>query len=187
MKIPSNRVTCVVGESGSGKSTLLKLLNKMLIPDKGEILFQNQHLDERDAVEHRREVIMVAQTPLIFSGSIEENLQKGKWFSDQVEATEEELKHSLQVVHLHKSLDENVKDLSGGEKQRVALARALLINPKVYLLDEPTSALDEETEIKVLSNIIQEVKKRSGTVIMVTHSKTAWETFGEHIIHIGKR
>lgn len=187
MVFESHRVTCIVGESGAGKSTLLKLLNKMAIPDSGDIYYKGELLHDRDPIKHRREVVMLPQTPLIFPGTIAENLQLGRLFSEKEAAAQDELNRVLDIVCLSKSVDEDTEDLSGGEKQRLALARVLLMNPAVYLLDEPSSALDEQTEKTVIKQFINEVRRQGGTIIMVTHSNNLANQYSEHVITIKKK
>ncbi len=186
MNVSPNKVTCITGESGSGKSTLLKLLNMMITPDEGNIYFQDELLKHKDPIAHRREVVMLLQSPLVFPGNVEENLQIGLRFSEKGEASKEELQKVLEIVCLDKQLEDEIDHLSGGEKQRVALARILLMKPAVYLLDEPTSALDEETESIVMDNFIREVRKEKGTIIMVTHSKKVAESYADEIITMKK-
>jgi putative ABC transport system ATP-binding protein len=187
MVVESHQVTCIVGESGAGKSTLLKLLNKMVIPDSGDIYYKGELLQDRDPINHRREVVMLPQTPLIFPGTIAENLQLGRLFSEKEAAAQDELKRVLDICCLSKSVDEDAEDLSGGEKQRLALARVLLMKPSVYLLDEPSSALDEQTEKTVIEQFIKEVQKQEGTIVMVTHSNNLASEYGDHVITIKKK
>jgi putative ABC transport system ATP-binding protein len=125
---------------------------------------------------------MLSQTPLIFPGTVEENLQAGLQLSERKIASQQELLTAMEKMQLNKSLNENAENLSGGEKQRLALARILLMKPKAFLLDEPTSALDEQTEMEVLHQFVNEAKKYNATVIMITHSKKAEEAVGEKII-----
>ena len=186
MNISKNNTTCIVGESGAGKSTLLKLLNKMIIPDRGEVYYNGKPLQELDAVKHRRKAVMISQTPLLFGETVEENLQKGLVFSEKPLARREDLLKALEVVNLDKPLDGLSEQLSGGERQRLSLGRVLLMKPEVYLLDEPTSALDEETEIEVMKSFIECAKGHEGTIIMVTHSTNVADQYGEEIITISK-
>lgn len=186
MDISEGKTTCLVGESGAGKSTLLKLLNKMNIPDSGQVLYKGDPLKSLDAVKHRREVVMISQTPLLFGESVEQNLQSGLIFSEKPPAGREELLKILNIVKLDKPLDAPAAQLSGGERQRLSLGRVLLMKPVVYLLDEPTSALDEETEIQVMKSFIECANGHGGTVIMVTHSTNVAEEYGEEIITIEK-
>ncbi|XXM73321.1 ABC transporter ATP-binding protein [Lysinibacillus sphaericus] len=185
--IPENKNTCIIGESGAGKSTLLKMLNKMYIPDKGNIHYMGNPIKDMDPVDLRRKIVMISQTPLLFGDTIEENLQKGLLFSEKQTANRDDMYRVLNIVKLDKDLDTDAKELSGGERQRLSLGRVLLMKPEVYLLDEPTSALDEETEIEVMKSFIEAAGEHGGEVIMVTHSKNVAEAYGDEIIKITKR
>jgi putative ABC transport system ATP-binding protein len=182
--IPEHKVNCIVGQSGSGKTTLMRMLNKLISPDAGTILFEGNDLSNINSVELRRKVVMLPQTPILFDGSIRENLQIGLRFAEKNEATEAVMLEVLKLVHLNKSLDENADKLSGGEKQRLSLGRVILLNPDVFLLDEPSSALDEDTEQLIIRAVVEYSKKNNKTVIMVTHSKKVASTFADNIIEI---
>ncbi len=80
LNIRKQNVTCIIGESGAGKSTLLKLLNKMIIPDQGRILYQGKLLLGEDAVNHRRKVVTLSQSPLIFPGRFLKTYKKVSYF-----------------------------------------------------------------------------------------------------------
>ncbi|MDF2892759.1 MAG: transporter related [Clostridia bacterium] len=182
--IPSHKVNCIVGQSGSGKTTLMRMLNKLISPDAGTILFEGKDLSKVDSVQLRRKVVMLSQAPIVFDGSIRENLQIGLRFSEKNEAAEAEMLEVLKLVHLNKSLDDNADKLSGGEKQRLSLGRVILLNPDVFLLDEPSSALDEDTEQLIIEAVVEYSKRNNKTVIMVTHSKKVAGTFADNIIEI---
>src|SRR5690625_7245477 len=108
--IADKAVTCVLGQSGSGKSTLLRLLNNLNSPDKGEILYQGQSLEEIDPVTLRRKITMVSQTPVIFEGTIRDNLLIGLQFSEQDSVSVVVLKQILYRFLLHKELNKYVSD-----------------------------------------------------------------------------
>lgn len=184
MTIQNGKVTCIIGESGSGKTTILKMLNKMISPDIGEILFKDKKLNETDSVALRRNVVMLPQSPAIFKGNIKNNLLIGLDFSEKPAASDIELKEVLKVVKLNKDLNDSADKLSGGEKQRVALGRIILMDPEVLLLDEPSSALDEETENIIIEALVDYTKKFNKTLIMVTHSRQVAEKFSDEIIAI---
>jgi len=184
LNINKNKVTCIVGQSGSGKTTLIRLLNKLISLDSGEILYNNQSLKDINSVELRRKVVMLPQSPAIFTGNIKENLLIGLKFSERPPASDDKLLELLRLVKLNKSLDEDSQKLSGGEKQRLALGRIILMEPEVLLLDEPSSALDEDTEHMIIEALVNYTKKNKKTLIMVTHSKKVANQFSDEIIEI---
>lgn len=186
LDIKKDKVTCITGESGAGKSTLLKTLNKMITPDSGEIFYKGTPLKEIDSVEHRRKVIMLSQAPLIFPGTIKENLIMGYKLNGKKPCDDEILKQALHNMQMTKELHDDAGTLSGGEKQRLALARILLLKADVYLLDEPTSALDEDTEMMILEYFIREIKKKQASLLMITHSNTVNEQFAEERIYLSQ-
>ncbi|WMJ24070.1 ABC transporter ATP-binding protein [Paludicola sp. MB14-C6] len=163
-------ITCISGASGSGKTTLLKLLNRLYVADQGTILFNCDSIDNMDPVQLRRRVVMLGQTPVIYDGTIQDNLQIGRVFSEKPKVSREDLVKVMQAVGLDKALDDCCGTLSGGEKQRLCLARVMLMDTEVYLLDEPSAALDKETEHFIINNLAEFVLKNNKQLIMVTHS-----------------
>ncbi len=168
---PPQQVICLVGESGSGKTTLLKLLNNLITADKGKVFYKEKDTTTLDPVQLRREVIMLQQAPIIFPGSVKENLLKGLFFAEKPLVEDARLLELLNSLNLQVELERSAADLSGGEKQRLALCRILLMKPEVLLLDEPTAALDEDTEELILKKVMDFTLQQRGTLIMVTHSK----------------
>lgn len=184
LEIPAGKVTAIVGESGSGKTTLLKLLNKLISPDEGEITYHGTSLENMDSIDLRREVVMMGQEPVIFPGTVEDNLLMGLKFSEKPLPDKDTLQYAMRLVLLDKPLSENAGTLSGGEKQRLCFARVVLICPEVFLLDEPTSALDEGTEEVVMERFVDYIRKQGQTLIMVTHSLQIAEKFSDIIVEI---
>ncbi len=182
LTIETGKITCIVGESGSGKTTFLKLLNHLINFEQGQINYRGEDLKKLDAIALRREVILVPQNPVIFPGTVRDNLQIGLLFSKKEPASDERLLEEIHRLGLYKQLDDQTDTFSGGEKQRLALARVLLMEPEVLLLDEPTSALDDNTVDKVMDRILDYVKSRKKTLVMVTHSRQLAQTLGETII-----
>lgn len=175
-------VTCIVGPSGSGKSTLLKMLNRMLVPDAGEVYYNGKSLAETDAVELRREVCMLSQTPVIYPGDIRDNLQIGLSFSGRLAKSDKKLREAMEKIGLSKSLDDSPQTLSGGEKQRLCLCRVMLLEASCYLLDEPSAALDKDTEHAVLKSFVDDCRAGQRQIVMVTHSKEAAASFADEIV-----
>ena len=170
--------TCVaiVGPSGAGKSTLLDLVLGFLNPDHGEIHIDGQPLSSLDIASWRQAVGFVCQEPMLFEGSIRENLLLGA-----PDANEDAMLAAAKAAHVHEfvaqlpggydtRLETRGANLSVGQRQRIAIARALIRDPRVLLFDEPTSALDAESELLVRDAIRSAAVGR--TVIMVAHRMT---------------
>ena len=119
------QITCITGPSGSGKTTFLRMLNRLNDPDDGRILWNGNDIAQMDATKLRRKVVMLKQTPVVYTGTIEDNLQIGLQFSKRPLAKQEKLKEYLKKVQLDKQLNDSVAKLSGGEKQRLCLARIM--------------------------------------------------------------
>lgn len=186
LSIPSLQTTCIVGESGSGKTTLLKLLNHLLSCDRGEVRYKGEDIKALDPVALRREVVMLSQTPLIFPGTIKDNLLVGLQFGGKLPAGDEQMLNVLKRVKLDKALEENGAELSGGEKQRLAICRIMLMEPEVLLLDEPTSALDDGTENMVTEMLVAYAREQGKTLVLITHSREVARKYGDFIITLEK-
>ena len=184
--LPEHKTSCIVGESGGGKTTLLRLLNNLTACDSGSIFWNKQSLYEMNPIELRRQVVMLGQTPVVFDGSIRENLLIGLRFAEKALPGDEALREVLRQVSLKKELEVEAAQLSGGEKQRLALGRVLLMEPEVLLLDEPSSALDEATEEVLIGSLVKYVKDKGKTLIMVTHARKIAEKYGEKIVEFEK-
>lgn len=129
---------------------------------------------------------MVPQVPVIFPGTVRDNLMIGLIFAGKEAVSDDRMIAEMAVIGLNKKLDDRAELLSGGEKQRLALARVVLMDPEVLLLDEPTSALDEDSEEKVVTYINDYLGKGEKTVVMVTHSRQLAQQMASLIISISK-
>ncbi|XP_055750389.1 antigen peptide transporter 2-like [Salvelinus fontinalis] len=152
LELRPGQLTALVGPSGGGKSTCVSLLERFYQPQQGEILLDGQPLHSYQHHYLHRKVAMVGQEPVLFSGSIKDNIAYG--LADcSLERVQEAARranaHSF-ISQLEKGYDTDVGErggqMSGGEKQRIAIARALIREPQVLILDEVTSALDTESE-----------------------------------------
>ena len=173
LEIPSGTFVGIVGQSGSGKSTLMKLLPRLYEPGEGRILIDGYDINKVELYSLRRQIGIVPQDPLLFSGTVSENIAL-----TNPEASSEEIVRAARLVNAHDfimelpsgystSVGERGAALSGGQRQRVAIARTLLSNPKLLVMDEATSALDYETERKVCDNLLENLNDR--TVFFITH------------------
>lgn len=184
LDIATGRVTAIVGKSGSGKSTLLRLLNKLISPTAGTITWHGQDLATIDPIQHRRRVVMLAQQPVIFDGTVRDNLLIGRRFAEMAPVDDDLLRRTLETVQLDQPLDTSTATFSGGEKQRLAFGRVLIMQPDTLLLDEPSSALDEGTEYAVISGTLAWAREHDITCIMVTHASEIAREFADQIIEL---
>lgn len=184
LEIPEGRVTCIVGESGSGKTTLLRMLNNLVSPEKGSVYYKGENVAGLDPVELRRSVVMLPQNPVVFPGSVADNLMIAREFAGKSPAKDEALAGILKTVKLQKKLSDDPTEFSGGEKQRLALARVLILEPEALLLDEPSSALDERTEGEVIGSVVDFVRRRELTLVMVVHSRELAMRFADTLVTV---
>lgn len=181
LEINENVVTVVKGESGSGKSSMLKLLNNIISPDSGIVMYNGVDVSDINPITLRREVIMQSQFPTIFPGNVRENLNAIFTLRGEEGLADEKLLKSMEIVNLKKDLNDDAQNLSGGEKTRLSIARLFLVEPDVFLLDEPGASLDSKTEEILMNNVIAEIKKRNKTLIFISHSENP-EIISDEII-----
>lgn len=181
LEINENVVTVIKGESGSGKSTTLKLLNNVISPDSGVVMYNGVDVNNINPITLRREVIMQSQFPTIFPGNVRENLNIIFTLRGEEGLSDEKLLKAMEIVNLKKDLNDDAQNLSGGEKTRLSIARLFLVSPEVFLLDEPGASLDSKTEEILMNNVIAEIKKRNKTLIFISHSENP-EIISDEII-----
>ena len=166
-------LTAIVGETGAGKTSLMNLLNGLYVPQKGVILVDGIPLQEYDLKSLRREIAVVPQDVVLFSGTILDNI---RLFDENI--PEEKVLEALEKVYaldivnklekgIHYEVVERGTTLSSGERQLIVLARAVLFDSKILVLDEATSNIDVETETRIQKALRELSKDR--TVIMIAH------------------
>ena len=184
LQIDACKVSAIVGPSGGGKTTLLRILNRMTTPDSGVVSFFGESVEQMDPVDLRRRVVMLTQMPVIFAGTVQENLLIGSRLAEKEEPAPDAVQAIMSRVGLEKDLSADAAQLSGGEKQRLALARVMLMDPEVMLLDEPSASLDEETEIRIFDLVTEFCRERCKTLILVTHSEKGFTGYYDSLVRI---
>jgi subfamily B ATP-binding cassette protein MsbA len=171
LEIPLGKVTALVGPSGGGKSSIAGLLLRFVRPDAGRILWDGVDVEACTLASLRAQMALVTQEPLLFSGTVKENL-----LAARPEATGGELRTALRVARAEDfvmalprqwdtPLGERGARLSGGQRQRLALARAVLRDARLLVLDEATSSLDPEGEREVQAALDTMLPGRTALVI----------------------
>ncbi len=170
---PVGQVIALVGPTGAGKTTLVSLIPRFYEPQRGRIVLDGTDIRKLTLKSLREQISIVLQEPLLFSGSIAENIRYGRLeasMAEIIEAANAANAHDF-IMALPKKYDtelgERGAQLSGGERQRIAVARAFLKNAPILILDEPTSSIDSKTEAVILDALDRLMVGR--TTFMVAH------------------
>jgi len=176
LSIDAGKQVALCGPSGSGKSTIIQLLERFYDPQSGVVLLDGVDIKTLNVRWLRSQLGLVGQEPVLFQGSVSDNIGYGK-----EGATQEEIEEAARLANAHGFITETLGDgyntqvglkggkLSGGQKQRVAIARALIKRPAVLLLDEATSALDNENERIVQAALEDVMAKQKRTTVVIAH------------------
>ncbi|KAE8353703.1 P-loop containing nucleoside triphosphate hydrolase protein [Aspergillus coremiiformis] len=182
LHVPAGKVTALVGASGSGKSTIVGLLERWYQPSAGSIRLDGKDIAQLNLKWLRTNIRLVQQEPVLFNGSVFENIANGligtPWetapFENQQRRVEDAARLAFAhdfIMNLPHGYDSPIGEkgglLSGGQKQRIAIARSIISEPKILLLDEATSALDPHAE-----GIVQQALDRASrnrTTIVIAH------------------
>ena len=173
LAIEAGKTIAFVGESGAGKTTILNMVIGFLHATDGRVLIDGQDIEGLDLAGYRSHIAVVPQVPILFSGTIRENITYG-----QDDISEEKLWEVIEAANLTEVVKqmpngidtmvmEHGSNLSGGQRQRVSIARAFVRDPKILILDEATSALDSVAEEKIRVATERLVKNR--TTLIVAH------------------
>lgn len=171
--VESGQRVAIVGPTGAGKTTLISLLPRFYDPAEGIVSIDGIDLRKLKLVSLREQMSIVLQEPLLFSGTIADNIRYGR-----LDAGQEEIEAAALSANAHDfisglpngyrtAIGERGAQLSGGERQRVAVARAFLKDAPILILDEPTSAIDSKTEAVILDALERLMEGR--TTFMIAH------------------
>jgi len=173
LDIAPGEVVALTGANGAGKSTLVNLLLRFHDPAAGRILLDGADIATLDVQWLRRQMALVPQRPLLFDGTVRDNIAYGLTQPDEAAmARAVDLAQAAEfIAALPQGYDTMIGDhgvrLSGGQRQRIALARALVTDPRVLIFDEATSMYDLEAEAAFVESSIKVLKRR--TVLVITH------------------
>ncbi|MBX3454259.1 type I secretion system permease/ATPase [Ferrovibrio sp.] len=177
LHVPAGQVLGIVGPSGSGKSTLTKLVQRLYAPQGGRVLLDGMDIAGVDVIGLRRQIGVVLQENVLFSGSVRENIalaNPGLALDQVIHVAKLAGAHDF-IMAMPQGYDTLVGErgfnISGGQRQRLAIARALAIDPRILIFDEATSALDVESELAIQRNMSQ--IRQGRTVLIVAHRLSA--------------
>jgi len=174
--VKSGEMIALVGPSGAGKTTLVNLLPRFYEPEIGQILIDSIDIQDVTLSSLRRQIGIVPQETILFSGSIAQNIAFGQVYYEM-----KDVENAAKIANAHQFISqfpdgyhtwvgERGVNLSGGQRQRIAIARAVLLNPRILILDEATSALDSESEALVQEALERLMRQR--TVFIIAHRLT---------------
>jgi ATP-binding cassette subfamily B (MDR/TAP) protein 1 len=178
LRIEAGETVALCGPSGGGKSTLFALLERFYDPIQGEIFMDEVSISSLNINWLRGQIGLIGQEPVLFAGSILENIGFGK---ENGHYSPEEIEQAAQIANAHDFISafpdgyhteigsNGGIQLSGGQKQRIAIARAILKDPKILLLDEATSALDTESERLVQNALDKMLSLKKRTTLFIAH------------------
>ena len=187
LTIPKNKLTVIVGENGSGKSTIAKLIDGLLLPDDGEIIFDkkviNHKSKEKDFLNIRNQIGFVFQQPekQLFASTV---LQDVSFALKNFNLDETLAVKALKEMGIEEELfDKNVFELSTGQQRKVALAGIFVYDPKIIIYDEPTLGLDYPSQIEIF-NLIKQQQNQDKTQIVITHDLDRFIPIADDIIYL---
>lgn len=188
LTIKSGEFIGIAGQTGSGKSTLIQLMNGLIKPTSGNVLFMGNDINEGDydrrALKFEVGVVFQYSDYQLFENDVISDVMygpKNKGLDDK--EAEETAKQALEILEFPEDkYNKSPFELSGGEKKKAAIAGILAMNPKVLVLDEPTAGLDPAGR-RTLYNILRELNEKKGiTVIVVSHSMEDMAEYVERLI-----
>ena len=188
----NGKTNLIIGQSGSGKTVLMKCIVGLLIPEKGEFLYDHRNflaMGKKEKKMLRREMGMIFQSAALFdSMSVLDNVMfpLNMFSNDTLRDRTKRAMFCLDRVNLTEAKDKFPGEISGGMQKRVAIARAIALNPQYLFCDEPNSGLDPKTSL-VIDDLIHDITREYNmTTIINTHDMNSVLEIGEHILFIYK-
>lgn len=176
----------LVGPSGSGKTSLLRLLNRLQECSSGRLAFQGQPIEQIPVLQLRQQVVLVNQESRLLGMSVAQALAYPLELrclpTPAIEARVQSWAERLQIPV--EWLERSEPELSLGQRQRVAVTRAALIEPTVLLLDEPTSSQDVGHGERMLTELVELMRRQQGVLVMANHQLEWVEQFCDRILHL---
>ena len=192
ISVKKGEILGIIGHTGSGKSTLMQMLNRLLEPDSGQIIFDGKDITSNDISKNevRKNIGLVFQYPeyQLFENSVLEDVCFGpKNVGYDKEEAKEIAKKSLSMVGISEEYYRRSPfELSGGEKRRVAIAGVIAMKPKVLILDEPTAGLDPRGRDEILDLLKSLRDENDMTIIIVSHSMEDMAKYADRIVVMNK-
>jgi len=176
LKLYAGEKIAIVGKIGSGKTSILRLVAGLYDASEGSIKIDNHDISHMHPDDVRKHIGVVMQTPMLFSGTLKENLLMGN-----PDATDEQMIAAAKIANVDEiasnlpdgyetALSEGGKGLSGGQRQAICIARAFVGDPQIVIMDEPSSAMDSGSEQQLLKDL--QVRLKDKTLILITHRGT---------------
>ena len=187
MEIEKGAIYALLGPNGSGKTTLLNILAFLEAPATGTIhyCFSQVIFSETYLQKLRRDVVMIAQNPILFTNTVYKNVEFGlKIRRIPQKKRRIIIEEALELVGMNDFVQAQAHRLSGGETQRIALARALAVSPKVLLCDEPASSLDVENQVAIINTLKQINEQKKITIMFTTHYMYQFSSLAHHIFSL---
>lgn len=173
LTVEQGEILGILGPNGTGKTTLIKCLDRILLPDSGQIEIGGKSLNGMTANEVARQIAYVPQyVNGFFSLDVIDAVMMGRipYVGSRYSEEDEKLVfHIMKQMNIEKFAFRNVRDMSGGERQRVFIARAMAQQPQLIILDEPTASLDLHNQLFILHTISELAQKQKVTIIMTIH------------------
>jgi ATP-binding cassette subfamily C protein LapB len=176
LKLFAGEKIAIVGKIGSGKTSILRLISGLYDSNEGSVKIDNHDISHMHPDDVRKHIGVVMQTPMLFSGTLKENLLMGN-----PDATDDQMIAAAKIANVDEIasnlpdgyetlLTEGGKGLSGGQRQAICIARAFVGDPQIIIMDEPSSAMDNGSEQQLLKDL--QVRLKDKTLILITHRGT---------------